>query len=171
MTDVILLHDNAGPHTSLRTREAIAKMWWTVLPHPAHSPDLAPSDCHLFGLVKNALHGHHFAHNNELKRSFRDALRSWSRMFYNTGTQRLTQRSQMCVQNGGDSVEKLAYNCKRCMNHPCKFLCYCNHIFWEKIKRLFSYRPSYAFHIGQLVDAHDKWQISIIFCPQATPLR
>jgi hypothetical protein len=44
----------------LSTREIIANTGWTVLPHPAHSPDLAPSDCHLFGPVKNAVRGQHF---------------------------------------------------------------------------------------------------------------
>jgi histone-lysine N-methyltransferase SETMAR len=51
MKDVLLFHDNARPHSSLRKREAIAKMGCTVLSHPAHSPDLAPSDRHLFGHV------------------------------------------------------------------------------------------------------------------------
>jgi histone-lysine N-methyltransferase SETMAR len=71
MKDVLLLHDNARPHTSFRTREAIVKMVWTVLPHPAHSPDLAPFDCHLFGAVNNALCGRHFADDNDLKQRFR----------------------------------------------------------------------------------------------------
>jgi histone-lysine N-methyltransferase SETMAR len=46
---MLLRHDNARPHTSLRTREHINKMGWTVLPHPPYSPDLPPSDFHLFG--------------------------------------------------------------------------------------------------------------------------
>jgi hypothetical protein len=56
MTDDLLLHGNAWPHTSLRTSEAIAKMGWTVLPHPAHSPDLAPSNYRLFDLVNSHKH-------------------------------------------------------------------------------------------------------------------
>jgi hypothetical protein len=39
-------------------------------PHPAHSPDLAPSDYHLFGPVKDALYERRFADGNELKHSF-----------------------------------------------------------------------------------------------------
>jgi histone-lysine N-methyltransferase SETMAR len=79
--DVLLLHVNAWPHTSLLACEAITKMGWTVLPHPAHSPDLAPSDYHMFGPVKDALRGCHFADDNELKQSFRDVLRSRGREF------------------------------------------------------------------------------------------
>jgi histone-lysine N-methyltransferase SETMAR len=92
MKDVLLLHDNARPHTSLRTCEAVAKMGRTILSLPAHSPDLAPSDCHLFGPVKDVLRRRYFADDSELKQRFRDGLRSRGREFYNTGTQRLTQR-------------------------------------------------------------------------------
>jgi hypothetical protein len=62
--------------------DAIAEMGWTVLPHPAHSPHLAPSDYHLFNFVKNALHGHHFADDNKLKQSFHDVLQSQGKEFY-----------------------------------------------------------------------------------------
>jgi hypothetical protein len=58
--EMFLQHDNARPHTSVRTREHITKMGWTVLPHPSYSPDLAPSDFHLFGSLKDALRGTHF---------------------------------------------------------------------------------------------------------------
>jgi hypothetical protein len=67
MKDVLLVHDNAQPHTSLRTREAMAKMGWTVAFHAARSPDLAPSDYHPFDSVNNAKLGRHFADDNELK--------------------------------------------------------------------------------------------------------
>jgi len=58
--DMLIQHDNARPHTSLRTQEAIAKFGWTVLPHSPYSPDLAPSDFHLFGPLKVALRGTRF---------------------------------------------------------------------------------------------------------------
>jgi hypothetical protein len=75
MKDVVL-HDSAWPHTSLCTCEAITNMGWTVLPCHVHSPDLAPCDYHLFGLVKDALHGCHFSYDNELKQSFCDVHQS-----------------------------------------------------------------------------------------------
>jgi len=51
--NIVILHDNARPHAARLTLEAIAKIGWEVLPHPSYSPDLAPSDCHLFGFVKD----------------------------------------------------------------------------------------------------------------------
>jgi histone-lysine N-methyltransferase SETMAR len=45
------MHD----HTSLKTQEAITKLGWIVLPHPPYSPDLAPSDFHIFGALKDAI--------------------------------------------------------------------------------------------------------------------
>jgi hypothetical protein len=35
--------------------------------HPAHSPDLASSDYHIFRSLKYALCGHRFASNEEVK--------------------------------------------------------------------------------------------------------
>ena len=49
MSKVLLQHDNARPHTSLKTREVISSFGWTTISHPPYSPDLAPSDFHLFG--------------------------------------------------------------------------------------------------------------------------
>ena len=49
---VLLLHDNAHPHTASQTVETINHLGFEVLEHPAYSPDLAPSDYHLFGPLK-----------------------------------------------------------------------------------------------------------------------
>jgi hypothetical protein len=81
-------------------------MGWTVLPHPAHSPALTPSNYHLFGPVKAALRGGHFADDNELKQSLRNVLQSRINEFYKVGMQRLIQRWQKCVENRGDFVKK-----------------------------------------------------------------
>jgi histone-lysine N-methyltransferase SETMAR len=55
--EIFLQHDSARPHASLKTREAITKFGSTVLPLPPCSPDLAPSDLHLFGALKDAICG------------------------------------------------------------------------------------------------------------------
>jgi histone-lysine N-methyltransferase SETMAR len=51
---VCLLHDNARQHTATVTTGTLKEMHWEMLPHPAYRPDLAPSDFHLFGPLKEA---------------------------------------------------------------------------------------------------------------------
>ena len=52
MSKVLLQHDNARPHTSLKIHEVISSFGWKTISHPPYSPDLAPPDIHLFGPTK-----------------------------------------------------------------------------------------------------------------------
>ncbi|KAG5317907.1 MOS1T transposase, partial [Pseudoatta argentina] len=45
---VILLHDNARPHVAKPVKTYLETLKWEVLPNPLYSPDIAPSDFHLF---------------------------------------------------------------------------------------------------------------------------
>ncbi|XP_069680131.1 histone-lysine N-methyltransferase SETMAR-like isoform X2 [Periplaneta americana] len=45
---VVLLHDNARPHTTRRTAAVLTEFGWELFDHPPYSPDLAPSDFHVF---------------------------------------------------------------------------------------------------------------------------
>jgi len=40
--------DKAKPHIKASITDVIAHLGFTVLPHAAYSPDLTPSDFHLF---------------------------------------------------------------------------------------------------------------------------
>ena len=55
--NVLLLHDRACLHYSAAINEAIRQLTFKLLPHPPYSPDLAPVDYHMFGPLKEALHG------------------------------------------------------------------------------------------------------------------
>ena len=44
MSKVLLQHDNARPHTSLKTLEVISSFGWTTISHTLYLPDLAPSN-------------------------------------------------------------------------------------------------------------------------------
>ena len=59
---VILQHDNAGPHVSRHTLK------WEVLPHPPYSPDVAPSDYHLFRSMAHDLAHQRFYSYEEVKK-------------------------------------------------------------------------------------------------------
>jgi histone-lysine N-methyltransferase SETMAR len=54
---VWLHHDNARLHTAQATQERIQELQWELLEHPPYSTDLALSDFHLFGPLKNHLGG------------------------------------------------------------------------------------------------------------------
>ena len=64
----VLFHqDNAWPHTAMKTLELIENFGWEVVPYPPYSPDLAPSDYHLFGPLKNHLRGTKFSDDEAVK--------------------------------------------------------------------------------------------------------
>ena len=48
----VFLHNNARTYTAAQTAETRRKFKFEVMAHPPYSPDLAPSDYHLFGTLK-----------------------------------------------------------------------------------------------------------------------
>ncbi|GFR63115.1 transposase [Elysia marginata] len=104
--NILLLHDNAPPHTCIRTRETIALFGWTTLPHPSYSPDSAPSDYHLFGPMKQELRGNYYENDEELK----NAVKTWQKeqpiKFYEAGIHALVKRWNVALERRGDYVEK-----------------------------------------------------------------
>jgi hypothetical protein len=57
---------------------------WELLEHQFHSPDFAPSDFHLFGLLKNHLGGRRFADDEEVEVEMEvwKWLKQQSKVFY-----------------------------------------------------------------------------------------
>src|SRR6476619_7374733 len=102
LQDVILHHYNARPHTANATTSAIVEKGWTILPHPPYSPDLAPSDFHIFGPLKDYLRGQQFVDD--------DAVKAWIRQckleFFVNGFINWRNRWDKCVVRNGDYSEK-----------------------------------------------------------------
>ena len=103
---VLLLHDNARPHIADIVKQEITKQKWTVLSHPAYSPDLAPCDFYLFGPLKDSLRGKHFENMDALKNSVRHWIRNTPVDFYTRGMNELLDRWRKCIVTKGDYVEK-----------------------------------------------------------------
>lgn len=103
---VKLLHDGARPHTSNQTKEWLQQRNWEVLQHPPYSPDLAPSDFHLFAPLKKFLAGKRFASQHELQDTVVDYLQRLDRQHYREGMFKLVSRWDKCLNRYGDYVEK-----------------------------------------------------------------
>ncbi|GFX49440.1 mariner Mos1 transposase [Trichonephila clavipes] len=63
---VILQHDNARPHVAKVVKTYLETFKWEVLHHPLYSPDLAPSDYHLFRSMAPGLADQHFRSYDEV---------------------------------------------------------------------------------------------------------
>ena len=93
-------------HTRIRTRETITSFGWITLPHPLYSPDLAPSDYHLFGSMKEGLRGKHYASDMEVKTAGTNWHQELSIEFYEAGIHALIWRWNIAIERNGDYVEK-----------------------------------------------------------------
>ena len=104
--ETLLQHDNARPHTSAATRDAIQHLDFSVLPHPLYSPDLAPSDFHLFPKLKEHLKGLCFSCDEKVRPAVRKWFQKQNTNFFKDGFQKLVQRWRKCIEVRGDFVEK-----------------------------------------------------------------
>jgi histone-lysine N-methyltransferase SETMAR len=63
---VWFLHNNAPAYQALATQKKLAYLGFQYLYHPPHSPDLAPSDYHLFPGLKKIIQSSPFASDMEV---------------------------------------------------------------------------------------------------------
>ena len=101
LSSVLLLQDNAPNHTA-------SKSGFELLPHPAYSSDLAPSDFNLFPLLKESLRGKKFEaeDNEDVIVAVESFLDEKDPDFLKEGFLKLHQRWTKCIQKNGDYVEK-----------------------------------------------------------------
>uniref|UniRef100_A0A914ID48 Mos1 transposase HTH domain-containing protein n=1 Tax=Globodera rostochiensis TaxID=31243 RepID=A0A914ID48_GLORO len=97
-------HDNARPHTANLTKMALQELGWEVLPHPAYSPDVAPSDYHLFRSLSNALSGVQLEDAAALENWLNGFFASKPPAFYKRGIEKLPGRWEEIVNNGGEYI-------------------------------------------------------------------
>jgi histone-lysine N-methyltransferase SETMAR len=74
--------------------------------HPPYSPDLAPSDFHLFGPLKNYLGGKRFPDDKEVETELWKRLRQESIDFFGVGFIAQVKQWDKCVSIDGGYVKK-----------------------------------------------------------------
>ena len=75
------LHENARPHTAAAAVSTV-ELWFECIPHPPYSPDLAPSDFHIFGPLKDALSGTQFREDDEVRLAVHEWLHTRPKEFF-----------------------------------------------------------------------------------------
>lgn len=84
----------------------INELNYDLLPHPPYSPDLAPSDFHLFPKLKTFLGGQKFATNDEVIAAVEAYFAGLERSHFMEGITSLERRWNKCLELHGDYVEK-----------------------------------------------------------------
>ena len=75
-----------------------------MIPHPPYSPDLAPSDYHLFRPLQNHLNGKTFDSNEAVKNELIQFLAAKNQTFYESGIMKLTERWQKVIEDNGQYI-------------------------------------------------------------------
>ncbi|KAG5317142.1 MOS1T transposase, partial [Pseudoatta argentina] len=98
---VILLHDNARPHVAKPVKTYLETLKWEVLPHPLYSPDIAPSDFHLFRSMAHGLADRRFHSYEEAQKWIDSWIASKDRSFFRRGIHVLPERWEKVVSSDG----------------------------------------------------------------------
>ncbi|UYV75322.1 hypothetical protein LAZ67_12003488 [Cordylochernes scorpioides] len=101
-TPVVGYPSNDSEDGQIRTR----KFGWDIFGHPPYSPDLAPSDYHMFPALKKHFGGQKFASDDEVKEEVDKWLKEAAGEWYNTGITKLVDRMKKVIEHQGDYVEK-----------------------------------------------------------------
>lgn len=100
---VVLQHDNARPHTANVTKKLLEEEFgWEILEHPPYSPDLAPSDYHLFRSMEHALRNKKFQSIVEMENFLINFFNSKDPEFYARGIDLLPEKWQEVIEVDGE---------------------------------------------------------------------
>ena len=103
--NVIFHHDNARPHVIAKSvTKKLSEFNWEILPHPPYSPDIAPSDYHLFRALQHFLVDKKFENIDILKNSLKNYFKEKQENFYRDGTMALPDKWEEVVQREGDYI-------------------------------------------------------------------
>lgn len=97
----LLLHDNARPHVAKLTLQKLQELNYETLPHPPYSPDISPTDYHLFLSLDNFLRNKQFKSLDDVQHTFASFIESRDPDFFRSGINKLVERWQSVVDANG----------------------------------------------------------------------
>ena len=86
-------------------RDTLEALSWEVLAHAAYSPDLAPSDYHLFASMSHALAEQRFGSYEDVKKWLDEWFAAKAKDFYWRGIRKLPERWKKCITRNGAYFE------------------------------------------------------------------
>ena len=101
---IIFHQHNTRLHVSLMTRQKLLQLGWEVLIYPPYSPDIAPSDFHLFQSLQNSLNGKNFNSLEDCKRHLEQFFAQKAGKFWEDGIMKLPEKWQKVVEQKGEYV-------------------------------------------------------------------
>ena len=103
---VLLQQDNARVHTCKVAMDAVEQNGYELIPHPANSPDLAPSDFFLFPNLKKDFCGLHFWSDEEVVMAVEEWVNGKDPDFFSSGLMALEHRWSKCITLEGNYIKK-----------------------------------------------------------------
>ena len=103
---VLLQQDNARIHTCKVAVAAVERNGYELIPNPAYSPDLAPSDFFLFPNLKKDICGLHFQSDEEVVMAVEEWVNGKDPDFFSSGLMALEYRWSKCITLQGNYIEK-----------------------------------------------------------------
>ena len=101
---ILLLQKNAPVHSSQVVMIAATECGFEILPHPPYSPDMAPSDFHLFPKLQLHLRGAQYGSNESVLEAENEYLEEKERTFNLKRIRKLEQRWAKCIALKGDYI-------------------------------------------------------------------
>ena len=102
---IIFHHDNARPHVAIPVKNYLEKSGWEILPYPPYSPNLVPSDYHLFRSMQKALTGIRFTSEQGIKNWLDSFLAAKPAHFFWDGIHKLPGRWKKVIASDGQYFE------------------------------------------------------------------
>ena len=103
---VLLQQDNARVHTCKVAMDPVERNGCELIPHPAYSPDLAPSDFFLFPNLKKDIRGLHFQSDEFFVMAVEDWVNGKDPDFFSSGLMALEHCWSKCITLEGNYIEK-----------------------------------------------------------------